>query len=114
MIFTNLYVKNFDTETTTEEKLTELFGKYGEITSIKLIQDQAGKLLGFGFINFKNPDDAQNVLDSIKIELFILITIVFISIGFERAQRDRVGGKETLRVQIPEEKRETQLLAIQI
>lgn len=62
MIFTNLYVKNFDTENTTEEKLREVFGKHGEITSIKLIQDNQGKLQGFGFINFKNPDDAQAAL----------------------------------------------------
>lgn len=58
--FTNLYVKNFD-DSVDEAKLNELFSKYGEVTSVKIARDAGGKSIGFGFVNFSNPDDAAKV-----------------------------------------------------
>jgi len=54
-------VKNFQ-DKLDEPKLIELFSKFGEITSVKVPLDESGKPKGFGFINFRNPDDATKVI----------------------------------------------------
>jgi polyadenylate-binding protein len=59
-IFTNVFVKNFG-EQVDEEALRELFAKYGEITSVKVSRDAAGKPVGYGFVNFSKPESAQEV-----------------------------------------------------
>lgn len=63
--FTNIYVKNIDPETT-EEEFTELFGKYGAITSLSLEKDAEGKLKGFGFVNFENHEEAAKAVDELN------------------------------------------------
>jgi len=51
----NLYVKNFPPNTT-KEQLEELFGKYGEIESVKLFP--ADGPVSYAFVCFKNPEKA--------------------------------------------------------
>lgn len=63
--FTNVYVKNLDTEVTDEE-LNELFGKYGKITSAAVAKDDEGKSRGFGFVNFEKHEDAQKAVDELN------------------------------------------------
>ena len=63
--FTNIYVKNIDTETT-EDEFRELFEKYGEITSASLAQDDAGKARGFGFVNFVKHEDASKAVEELN------------------------------------------------
>jgi RNA recognition motif-containing protein len=40
--------------TTTEEKLKEVFGQYGEVTSVNILQGR-----GFGFVEMATPESAQ-------------------------------------------------------
>ena len=56
--FTNIYVKNIDSEVTDEE-FRGLFEKFGEITSATLSRDQDGKSRGFGFVNYSAHESAQ-------------------------------------------------------
>ncbi|KAF7194512.1 Polyadenylate-binding protein, cytoplasmic and nuclear [Pseudocercospora fuligena] len=63
--FTNIYVKNIDTETTDDE-FRELFEKYGEITSASLAHDDQGKVRGFGFVNFIRHEDAAKAVDELN------------------------------------------------
>ena len=57
----NLYVKNFS-EDVDEDKLREAFAKYGEITSVKVMQDEnSGKK--FGYVCFKEEDAAKSALE---------------------------------------------------
>lgn len=51
----NLYVKNFPPQTT-EAQLRELFGRYGDIESVKLFPQEGDAL--YAFICFKSPDHA--------------------------------------------------------
>ena len=60
-VFTNIFVKNFG-ESMNEDKLKEMFAKFGEITSVKVATNQDGKPLGFGFVNFKSVDDAARAV----------------------------------------------------
>lgn len=62
--FTNVYVKNIDTEIT-EEELREIFGKYGAITSLRLEVEANGKSRGFGFVNFESHDSAVKAIEAL-------------------------------------------------
>lgn len=57
----NLYVKNFPSDYD-EEKLKELFNKYGEITSVKIISDEATSKK-FGYVCFKDQAAADAALE---------------------------------------------------
>ncbi|KAK4482063.1 hypothetical protein RD792_011589 [Penstemon davidsonii] len=63
--FTNVYVKNLS-ESTTEEDLKEMFGKFGPITSAIVMKDSNGKSRCFGFINFENPDAAAAAAENMN------------------------------------------------
>jgi polyadenylate-binding protein len=62
--FTNLYVKNLDTEVTQEE-FNELFSRYGNVTSALIATDEEGKSKGFGFVNFEKHEEAQRAVDEL-------------------------------------------------
>ena len=57
-----MYVGNIPYNAT-EEDLRELFSEYGEIESLKIIQDQfTGQSKGFGFIEMVNEEDAKKAM----------------------------------------------------
>ena len=59
-------MKNFD-EQVNEDKLRELFGQYGELTSVKIGRDEASnKPLGFGFVNFLKPEHAAQAVEKLN------------------------------------------------
>jgi len=60
-LFTNVYVKNFD-QSVNEDQLRELFGKFGDITSLKISKNNEGASAGFGFVNFKQADEAAKAV----------------------------------------------------
>lgn len=48
----------------TNDTLAELFAKYGEIVEAVVITDRdTGRSKGFGFVTFKNEEDAQKALE---------------------------------------------------
>jgi len=63
--FVSLYVKNFPDEWD-ESKLKELAAKYGEWKDCVIQRDDAGKSRGFGFINFKNSEDAKKAVEGLN------------------------------------------------
>ncbi|XP_048189632.1 LOW QUALITY PROTEIN: polyadenylate-binding protein 1-like [Perognathus longimembris pacificus] len=60
--FTNVYIKNFG-EDMDDERLKELFGKFGPALSVKIMTDESGKSKGFGFVSFERHEDAQKAVD---------------------------------------------------
>lgn len=57
-----LYISNISYEAT-DADLRELFGSYGEITSLKIITDrQTGKPKGFAFLEYDNDVSAVKAL----------------------------------------------------
>jgi len=56
--FTNVYIKNFN-ENLSEDDLTEMFSKYGKITSLKLMKTDEEKNKGFGFVSFEEASAAE-------------------------------------------------------
>lgn len=56
--FTNVYVKNFG-DNFEDQKLRDMFEKYGEITSAVVAKADDGKSKGHGFVNFKDAGAAD-------------------------------------------------------
>ncbi|XP_042743775.1 polyadenylate-binding protein 4 isoform X2 [Lagopus leucura] len=56
--FTNVYIKNFGDDMD-DERLKELFSKYGKTLSVKVMTDPTGKSKGFGFVSFEKHEDAN-------------------------------------------------------
>ncbi len=64
--FTNVYVKNIESEATDEE-LRDLFAKYGEISSATIARDpETGKSRAFGFVNFAHHEHAAAAVDALN------------------------------------------------
>jgi len=83
--FTNVYIKNFG-EDLGDEKLKEVFSKFGKITSYKVVKDrdvkgEDGEELmetgpdcknkGFGFVSFEDSESAEKAVDELNgVEMF--------------------------------------------
>lgn len=64
--FTNLYIKNIDAEVTDEE-FTQLFEKYGDVTSAAITRDpETGKSRGFGFVNYIDHEHAAKAVEELN------------------------------------------------
>jgi RNA recognition motif-containing protein len=61
-----IYVGNLNYRMT-EEALQELFAKYGEVVSTKIIKDQySGRSKGFGFVEMENKDDGEKAVQELN------------------------------------------------
>lgn len=63
--FTNVYVKNFG-DTFDDQKLSDMFAKYGEITSAVVAKADDGKSKGHGFVNFKDAQSAEAAVNDLN------------------------------------------------
>jgi RNA recognition motif-containing protein len=62
----NIYVSNLSFHTT-DEDLRSMFGKYGEVTSAKVITDKAtGRSRGFGFVEISSDDDGKEAIKNLN------------------------------------------------
>jgi len=57
----NLYVKNLD-DVIDDERLRKEFATYGNITSAKVMRDEASASKGFGFVCFSAPEEATKAV----------------------------------------------------
>jgi polyadenylate-binding protein len=62
--FTNVFVKNFGEELD-DDKLQEIFQKFGEITSCSVMRDNDGKSKGFGFVAFSSAEAAEAAVEGL-------------------------------------------------
>uniref|UniRef100_A0A3B3DLG9 Polyadenylate-binding protein n=1 Tax=Oryzias melastigma TaxID=30732 RepID=A0A3B3DLG9_ORYME len=63
--FTNVYIKNFGDEME-DERLKEMFEKYGKTLSVKVMTDSSGKSRGFGFVSFEKHEDANKAVEEMN------------------------------------------------
>ncbi|NWY01028.1 PABP4 protein, partial [Nothoprocta ornata] len=63
--FTNVYIKNFGDDMD-DERLKELFSKYGKTLSVKVMTDTTGKSKGFGFVSFEKHEDANKAVEEMN------------------------------------------------
>ncbi|CAK6983116.1 LOW QUALITY PROTEIN: ELAV-like protein 1-B [Scomber scombrus] len=63
---TNLIV-NYLPQSMSQDELRSLFSSVGDVESAKLIRDKvAGHSLGYGFVNFVNPNDAERAISTLN------------------------------------------------
>lgn len=62
----NIYVGNLDFKAT-EDQISELFGEYGEVTSVKIISDRlSGRSKGFAFVEMANDEEGQAAIEALN------------------------------------------------
>jgi RNA recognition motif-containing protein len=62
----NMYVGNLHYEVD-EDDLQELFGKYGEVMSVKIITDKfTGRSKGFGFVEMSDDGEAKKAMENLN------------------------------------------------
>lgn len=64
-LFTNIYIKNFG-DKLDEDKLKEMFEKYGVVKSVAVMKDRDGNSRGFGFVALEKHEDAQKAVDELN------------------------------------------------
>lgn len=61
----NIYVGNLSYNTT-EDELQELFGQYGDVSSVNIITDRySGQSKGFGFVEMPDTQDAESAISEL-------------------------------------------------
>jgi len=84
--FTNVYIKNFGDDLS-DDKLKEMFNKFGKVTSYRVVRDDkakldasgdamseasevlgddSGKAKGFGFVSFEDSESAEKAVDELN------------------------------------------------
>ena len=62
----NIYVGNLPFDAS-EDEVRELFGAYGQVSSVALIKDKVtGRPRGFGFVEMPNDTEAQNAIQELN------------------------------------------------
>ncbi|NWH82740.1 EPAB protein, partial [Piaya cayana] len=61
--FTNVYIKNFGDDMD-DNRLREIFSRFGKTLSVKVMMDSTGRSKGFGFVNFEKHEEAQKARGS--------------------------------------------------
>lgn len=78
---------------TTEEELHELFGAYGQISSVRIITDKfTGMSKGFGFVEMENLDDASKAIEALNGSNLGGRTLIVNAARPEQARPPRSGG----------------------
>ncbi len=62
----NIFIANLNYKVRSE-KLQEIFGEYGDVSSVKIIFDRESKRSkGFGFVEMPNDDDALRAIEDLN------------------------------------------------
>jgi RNA recognition motif-containing protein len=62
----NIYVGNLPYQTT-EDELRSSFENFGEVTSVRIIQDRAtGRSKGFGFVEMPDEESAETAIAALN------------------------------------------------
>ncbi|XP_050530101.1 ELAV-like protein 3 isoform X7 [Daktulosphaira vitifoliae] len=91
---TNLIV-NYLPQTMTQEEIRSLFSSIGEVESCKLIRDKvtgtlpSGQSLGYGFVNYHRPEDAEKAINTLN---GLRLQNKTIKVSFARPSSEAIKG----------------------
>lgn len=81
----------------TEESLKEFFGQVGEVVSVKIITDPyTGRSRGFGFVEMKSQDQAQEAMNKLN-EVLFLDRSIRVSMARQEGQQGGSGRPQRRR-----------------
>lgn len=86
----NIYVKHIPTENFTDDDLRKLFETYGELISVMIVPDGPNqeKNKGFGFVCFKNPEDAEKAQRDLNgKKLWEALPSLYVSFAMKKEER---------------------------
>lgn len=87
---TKLYVGSLPYSTTSEE-LTELFSKYGTVTSASVITDKmTDRSRGFGFVEMGSSEEAAKAMNALNGQMLSDRTLV---VNEAKPQKDRSSSR---------------------
>ena len=85
----NIYVSNLSFHTT-DEDLNSMFGKFGQVTSAKVIMDKVtGRSRGFGFVEMSSEEEGKEAMLALNNKE---IEGRAISVSVAREREERSGG----------------------
>jgi RNA recognition motif-containing protein len=65
----DIYVGNL-AYTITKEDLENLFGKFGEVTKVRLVEESySGQAKGWGFVTMEKDEDALRAIEALNLKL---------------------------------------------
>jgi len=99
--FTNIYIKNLDLGNYTEKYLEDLFGVFGEITSIYIPKDNNNKPKGFAFVNYSSSIEAEDAVFKMH-QKKIGDVIVYVARAMKKEERKRAIEQVDKSVIFPE------------
>lgn len=85
-----LYVGNLPYNTS-EEAVRQAFAAIGEISSVRLITDETGRMKGFGFVEMTTDEDAQKAITSLNGTIFMGRNLI-VNEARPQTERSRGGG----------------------
>jgi RNA recognition motif-containing protein len=89
--FMNIYVSNLSFHTT-DEDLKSMFGKFGEVSSAKIIMDKvSGRSRGFGFVEMSSENEGKEAMEALN-NKEIEGRAINVSIAREKEERGGSGG----------------------
>ena len=84
----NIYISNLSFHTT-DEDLKSLFGKFGQVTSAKVIMDKVtDRSRGFGFVEMTSEDEGKEAMSALN-NKEIEGRAISVSVAKEREDRGR-------------------------
>ncbi|KCZ76365.1 hypothetical protein H311_02639, partial [Anncaliia algerae PRA109] len=98
--FTNVYIKNFPT-TMTEERLKQIFEKYGEINSFFMPKKENDEPKGFAFCNFVNSNSAKEAIAELHdSDLFKLPDLFYVQRAQGKDERESEIRKQLTKLSL--------------
>ncbi|XP_040823189.1 polyadenylate-binding protein 4-like [Ochotona curzoniae] len=109
--FTNVYIKNFGDDMD-DERLRDIFSKYGRIVSVKVMTNPYGKSRGFGFVSFDSHEAAKRAVEEMNGEdingqpLFVgraqkkVERQAELKQMFEQLKKERIRGRQAAKLYI--------------
>ncbi len=92
-----IYIGNLSVETS-EQKLSELFEQYGQVTSVNIMRDEvSGGALGFAFVEMPTDSEASEAIAGLN-GTRIAGRIVMVCEAPERMERRRPAKRPSARV----------------
>lgn len=87
----NIYITGLN-YSINDADLNDLFAKYGEITSAKVIMDrETGRSRGFGFVEMPNDAEGQKAIDTLN-GTELEQKVISVSVARPRTERPSNGG----------------------
>lgn len=96
--FSNIYVKNLPPSITTKEGLDKIFDTFGVRSSVAIFQREfKGSTCYFGFVNFKNPEDAIKACNQMHGKILEGLPLYAVR-ALTKDQREREKTKKNLEI----------------